>query len=1049
MVFAPTCVVTLFTACPAQGAVSNEPLHCAAVQSAQQYALPHDDGELDLGFSGSDPAWVEIVESGQSITSNVRRHIDASTAGPLDSDVLTISQPTRLGQHWIFIQPGDEIRIKRQLQTRAQGSFGLTLHCEDSTEFRAKLDWLRQASKLSMQLNKPVDKGELPTLLQAVGALDKNPLDPSAHAVALHFRADALAANNQSKEAVSAYAKAEQAWAAINDRDRAAAAHLGYVEELYLTGNHQMVLDVVSTSGQPRGDATFFSARLSNARCLSLQALGRQADAGNCYEMVLSQYKKLGERSEYVVVLQSYASLQREVGELGKAETLGLEGLRNAIGPDAPLIRGRLQLMLADIVLQSGRPAAALEHAERAVEEFASAQWGAQRWRANAMLFIAKLYSQMGAKDEAYSWLAEAVKILAQLDAPSRIAISMEVFADMEAESQNFDQAIFWRRAAEQIYESLHMATAAESTRAARLELQSHLNDFATVEKALQEHGRTHSLDTPQWKLLGAELALNQRRLSDASTMLAELHSAPLSLPDQVRLAQLESKYWNIGHDPASADQALLNTAAHIKRLAREAGNPLLAYAIDRQVIPLMRSAFRLILEQDPGIDTGRQERVWNWLVLAKAVYQSSPTASTEPEKFDRAVAEELLTSTIFTKTSAERAARRELLSILAQPPEKALESYSAFSPISLASIQKDLAEDTAYVAFVDGGSRGALLWVTHDEAILLDTATPDDLRTSGASLRGALKSPLSSLGEIRTAAQVLSTQLLGGVAGKATPKRLLVQSDELLEGVALSVLTWPGQQQPLIETTTIEEVQLARVGADRYANVTPSVHVVVASQQQAESVQLPNLATASLEPQLIRSVTSEHALTTTDDSKATREAVLSALDEPGAWVHIAAHGTAQPQRIGYAGLWLEPSGEDKTPAFLSWLDILDRGVRADLVVLNACQLGDSGNAINGNLSFAAAVSRAGARQVVAALWPVSDSAAALWVPTFYSALVADPEHNAAAALRAAQLRLRASRAFTHPFFWAGMQATSRLSLPGPPSSSASIATKSHGTKLH
>jgi CHAT domain-containing protein len=97
--------------------------------------------------------------------------------------------------------------------------------------------------------------------------------------------------------------------------------------------------------------------------------------------------------------------------------------------------------------------------------------------------------------------------------------------------------------------------------------------------------------------------------------------------------------------------------------------------------------------------------------------------------------------------------------------------------------------------------------------------------------------------------------------------------------------------------------------------------------------------------------------------------------------------------------------------------------------VLNACQLGDSGNAINGNLSFAAAVSRAGARQVVAALWPVSDSAAALWVPAFYSALTNDSHHDAAEALRAAQLRLRASRAFVHPFFWAGIQTLEQLPL--------------------
>ena len=107
---------------------------------------------------------------------------------------------------------------------------------------------------------------------------------------------------------------------------------------------------------------------------------------------------------------------------------------------------------------------------------------------------------------------------------------------------------------------------------------------------------------------------------------------------------------------------------------------------------------------------------------------------------------------------------------------------------------------------------------------------------------------------------------------------------------------------------------------------------------------------------------------------------------------------------------------------------MLDNGVRADLVVLDACQLGDSGSAVSGNLSFADAVSRAGAKDVVAALW----------VPAFYRALVGDPRHDPAEALRSAQLRLRETRAFTHPFFWAGMQTIERLPLaPGVPATAA------------
>jgi CHAT domain-containing protein len=114
----------------------------------------------------------------------------------------------------------------------------------------------------------------------------------------------------------------------------------------------------------------------------------------------------------------------------------------------------------------------------------------------------------------------------------------------------------------------------------------------------------------------------------------------------------------------------------------------------------------------------------------------------------------------------------------------------------------------------------------------------------------------------------------------------------------------------------------------------------------------------------------------------------------------------------------------------LSWIDIADRGVRADLVVLNACELGDGGKAVDGNFSFASAISQAGARQVVASLWPISDTASAVWVPAFYTVLTADSNHNVAQALRAAQRKLRESRMFRHPFYWAGLQTFVRMPIP-------------------
>ncbi|HEY6940149.1 CHAT domain-containing protein, partial [Dokdonella sp.] len=162
------------------------------------------------------------------------------------------------------------------------------------------------------------------------------------------------------------------------------------------------------------------------------------------------------------------------------------------------------------------------------------------------------------------------------------------------------------------------------------------------------------------------------------------------------------------------------------------------------------------------------------------------------------------------------------------------------------------------------------------------------------------------------------------------------------------------------------------------------------------------------------------------------RERVLDAMGDPGAWVHIAAHGTADPRRIGYAGFWLDPPSAGGDPVFISWLDVLGRGAKAGLVVLDACQLGKGGSGPDGSFGFASAVSEAGANQVVASLWAVSDAASTAWTRAFYSSLAASPDRDSVEALRVAQQELRRSRMFRHPFYWAGWRSFSRIAISNP-----------------
>jgi CHAT domain-containing protein len=151
-----------------------------------------------------------------------------------------------------------------------------------------------------------------------------------------------------------------------------------------------------------------------------------------------------------------------------------------------------------------------------------------------------------------------------------------------------------------------------------------------------------------------------------------------------------------------------------------------------------------------------------------------------------------------------------------------------------------------------------------------------------------------------------------------------------------------------------------------------------------------------------------------------TPEAVTRALATPHSWLHIASHGVADTAAIGYAGVWLAPKLGETRPQLLSALALAEQPLAADLAVLNACQMASNPlDSSESSLSFATAISAAGVKHVVAALWPISDSSTRIWVPKFYAHL--QSADDAALALAMAQRALAHHEAFRHPYYWASL----------------------------
>jgi CHAT domain-containing protein len=144
---------------------------------------------------------------------------------------------------------------------------------------------------------------------------------------------------------------------------------------------------------------------------------------------------------------------------------------------------------------------------------------------------------------------------------------------------------------------------------------------------------------------------------------------------------------------------------------------------------------------------------------------------------------------------------------------------------------------------------------------------------------------------------------------------------------------------------------------------------------------------------------------------EATSTRVLQLAQSNLAVLHFATHATARADAPEQSALYLSEysrNGKLLADSKITVGEIRDAGLRADLVVLSGCDTGDGGRLRGeGVLGLAYGFLANGSHSVVAALWPIEDSATARFMNDFYSAY--RQSGRAAEALRSAQLHTRGS----------------------------------------
>lgn len=154
---------------------------------------------------------------------------------------------------------------------------------------------------------------------------------------------------------------------------------------------------------------------------------------------------------------------------------------------------------------------------------------------------------------------------------------------------------------------------------------------------------------------------------------------------------------------------------------------------------------------------------------------------------------------------------------------------------------------------------------------------------------------------------------------------------------------------------------------------------------------------------------------------QATPAAYLASNPETFSHIHFVAHGISSRLSPLDSAIVLSKSVNQTDSFKLYARDIVQHPLQADLVTISACYgAGERAYSGEGLVGLAWAFLRAGAHNVIAGLWEVTDASTEQLMDRFYDEM--DKGASPDAALRSAKLSLLHGSDFHNPFYWAPFQ---------------------------
>ncbi len=334
----------------------------------------------------------------------------------------------------------------------------------------------------------------------------------------------------------------------------------------------------------------------------------------------------------------------------------------------------------------------------------------------------------------------------------------------------------------------------------------------------------------------------------------------------------------------------------------------------------------------------------------------------------------------------------------------------------------------SSVILFYSLGPKKSWLWaITPHHTHLLPLPAQSVIETQVHSYQNAILKSSDPLREENQAAKNLYETLVEPAA-VMIPKgsKVLIVPDGILNGLNFETLLTPGSDQShyWIEDVTIRSANSIRMlsSVTQDAPQNSAKKLLLIGNPVNTGTGYDNLVNAFAEIRGIEKHFPKESQTVVTQSGAVPASYLESKPEEFAYIHFVAHGTASRLDPLDSAVVLSPPPENPDNFKLYARDIMRDPLHARLVTISSCYgSGSRAYAGEGLVGLSWAFLRAGAHNVIGALWEVNDASTPLLMDKLYAGLEAGSTPDDA--LRAAKLSLIHSPAvYRKPLYWAAFQ---------------------------